>query len=250
MKLANGLVIFSILALSACQSTPDMKKAGQLKADLDSAKNTIAQLQIKQTELEKELAEQARVNSVLGVEKTSRVQESSELRGQVRQFVQKQIDAYKDFLVQGGLLDYIGGELVERAKVENKPILIVDLAHSVPKAGTLTGVGGHFVKGGKFSVKVLRKIDKSLVVIWDSNPLLATKTGITRINFPVSVGVEQGDLIGYYLDEGVQVSFDEGTGNTRFQSEDEKLGASISITSLQGERNRRSYSLGVYGLLN
>src|SRR4051812_47816896 len=113
MKLANGLVIFSILALSACESTPDMKKAGQTKADLAAAKNTIAQLQIKQGELEKELAEQARVNSVLGVEKTSRVQESSELRGQVRQFVQKQIDAYKDFLVQGGLLDYIGGELVE-----------------------------------------------------------------------------------------------------------------------------------------
>jgi dihydropteroate synthase len=250
MKLANGVVLLSILALSACETTPDMKKAGQMKAELEAAKTNIAQLQIKQTELQKELAEQTRVNSVLGVEKTSRVQESSELRGQVRQFVQKQIDAYKDFLVQGGLLDYIGGELVERAKVENKPILVIDLAHPVPKTGTLTGVGGHFVKGGKFSVKVLRQIDKSLVVIWDSKPLLATKTGITRINFPVSVGVEQGDLIGYYLDEGVEVSFDEGTGNSRFQSEDEKLGASISITSLQGDRSRRAYSLGVYGLLN
>ncbi len=250
MKLVNGLILFGIVTLSACQTSPDVKKMEKLKADLGVANNNIAQLQKQEVELRQDLAEKTRVNGVLGVEKTSRVQESSELRGQVRVFVQKQIDAYKDFLVRGGLLDYIGGELVARAKTDEKPLCVVDLANVIPKTGTLTGAGAYFVKPGKFSVKVLRKVDKSLVVIWDSKPLLVTQTGVVRINFPVSVGVEQGDLIGYYLGEGVAVSFDEGTGITRFQSEDLKLGEVISTASMQGERNHRAYSLGVYGLLN
>lgn len=250
MKLVNSVIMFGVVVLSACQTSPDVKKMEQLNADLVTAKSTIATLESQEVELRKDLAEKSRVNSVLGVEKTSRVQESSELRGQVRSFVQKQIDAYKDFLVRGGLLDYIGGELVVRAKANEKPICVVDLANVIPKPGTLTGVGAYFVKPGKFSVKVLRKVDKSLVVIWDSKPLLATQTGAVRVNFPVSVGVEQGDLIGYYLAEGVQVSFDEGTGITRFQSEDLKLGDVISTSSMDGEKNRRAYSLGVYGLLN
>src|SRR5690606_11768928 len=121
----------------------------------------------------------------------SRIQESSVLRGQVRRFVQNQIDAYKDFLVQGGLLDYVGGELVERANVEQRPAFIVDLANPVPRPGTLTGVGAHFVQPGRFSVKVLRRVDQNLVVIWDSKPLTVTQPGINRINFAVGVGVER-----------------------------------------------------------
>ncbi len=250
MKLVNSIMLFGVVALSACETSPDVKKMNQLNADLIAAKSDIVKLEAQEAELRKDLAEKARVNTVLGVEKTSRVQESSELRGQVRSFVQKQIDAYKDFLVKGGLLDYIGGELVARAKTNDKPLCVVDLANVIPKAGTLTGVGAYFVKPGKFSVKVLRKVEKNLVVIWDSKPMLATQTGAVRVNFPVSVGVEQGDLVGYYLAEGVQVSYDEGTGITRYQSDDLKLGDVINTSSMDGERTRRAYSLGVYGLLN
>lgn len=251
---ARGLLILFALVLSACQTQPNSKQMQdqnmQLKADLERANNTIAQLQIQEGELRQNLAEKERVMDVLGTEKSSRVQESSELRGQVRLFVQNQIDAYKEFLVQGGLLDYVGGELVERANVELKPIFVVDLANPIPRAGTLTGVGAHFVQPGRFSVKVLRRVDQDLVVIWDSKPLVVTQAGINRINFPVSVGVEQGDLIGYYFDEGVAVSFDEGTGDTRFQSNEVGLGATVRIRALQGEKLHRAYSLGVYGLLN
>jgi predicted component of type VI protein secretion system len=246
------ILISFLLLLSACASQPGVKQnqVQQMKADLDAAKNTIAQLRVSEAELKKELAEKNRVIGVLGTEKTSRVQESSELRGQVRRFVQNQIDAHKNFMVQGGLLDYLGGELVERANVEQKPLQIVDLANAIPRAGTLTGVGAHFVKPGYFSVKVLRKVENNLVVIWDSKPLLITQEGINRVNFPVSVGVEKGDVIGYYFGEGVAVSFDEGTGDTRFQTSELGLGATTSANNLQGEKKRRAYSVGVYGLLN
>lgn len=248
------LLLLSMVLLSACQTQPEMKQMQsqnqQLKADLESAKNNIASLKIQESELRQELTEKTRVMNVLGTEKSSRVQESSELRSQVRRFVQHQIDAYKDFLVQGDLLDYVGGELVERSNVEPKSLFVVDLFNQIPQAGTLTGVGGYFVRPGNFSVKVLRKIDQNLVVIWDSKSLSVKQAGLNRINFPVSVGVEQGDVIGYYFADGIAVSFDEGTGDARYQTDDLTLGASVRINSLQGEKRRRAYSLGVFGLLN
>lgn len=254
MRVVSSLLLISTLVLGACQTQPQMKQMQdqnrQLSADLERANNSIAQLQQQETALRQQLAENARVMEVLGTEKTVRVQESSELRSQVRRFVQHQIDSYKDFLVQGGLLDYVGGELVERTNIEEKSLFLVDLANPIPNSGTLTGVGAHFVRPGYFSVKVLRKIDQNLVVIWDSKPLQVTQPGINRLNFPVSVGVEAGDVIGYYLADGVAISFDEGTGDSRFQTSELTLGATVRISQLAGAERRRAYSLGVYGLLN
>ncbi len=176
MKLSPGILLVASAAfLGACQSQPDVKKVQeqniQLQGDLKVANENIAQLQLQELKLRQNIAELHRVNNVLDTEKSSRVQESSELRGQVRRFVQNQIDAYKNFMVQGGLLDYVGGELVERSNIEEKPLLLVDLMNTIPGPGTLTGVGAHFVKPGTFTVKVLRPVDDKLVVIWDSNPL-------------------------------------------------------------------------------
>src|SRR5690606_11769446 len=122
------------------------------------------------------------------------------------------IDAHRNFLIQGGLLDYVGGELVQRAKLDPNAIFLVDLANPMLRTGTLTGVGGYFAKPATFSVKILRQVEQNLVVIWDSKPLAVTRAGLNRIDFSVSVGIEQGDVIGYYLADPASVSFDEGTG--------------------------------------
>lgn len=253
MKSPYILLLASVF-LSACQMQPDIQQIKdqnrQLSSDLQRAQSDIAQLKDQELRLREEIAELSRVNDVLDVEKMSRIQESSVLRSQVRRFVQSQIDAYKDFMVLGGLLDYVGGELVERSSLEDQPLLLVDLANPIPASGTLTGVGGYFAKPGKFSVKVLRPMDDKLVVIWDSNPLQVYQTGINQLNFPVSVVVEAGDVIAYHFAEGVLVSFDEGTGDTRFQTEAVKLGELLKPASLSGEKRKRAYSLGVYGLLN
>lgn len=253
MKSPYILLLASVF-LGACQMQPDIQQIKdqnrQLSSDLQRAQSDIAQLKDQELRLREEIAELSRVNDVLDVEKMSRIQESSVLRSQVRRFVQSQIDAYKDFMVLGGLLDYVGGELVERSSLEDQPLLLVDLANPIPASGTLTGVGGYFAKPGKFSVKVLRPMDDKLVVIWDSNPLQVYQTGINQLNFPVSVVVEAGDVIAYHFAGGVLVSFDEGTGDTRFQTEAVKLGELLKPASLSGEKRKRAYSLGVYGLLN
>ena len=253
MKLKVAMICMS-LGLVACQAPPDIKqleneKAG-LQNQLDEANSYITRLKSDKSGLESELAERDRVISVLSGEKNSRVVTSTKLRGQVRHFVQEQVDLLKSFLLEGNLLDYIGGELVERTAVYEEPLLIVDMANAVPKDGSLTSVGGFFVRPGNLTVKVMRQVEDDFVVVWESDALEIKGPGLKKVGFPVTVGVQKGDLIAYYLSQPGMVGFDAGTGDTRYLKEDMSFGRTVSVSSLMGEKQKRSYSLGVYGLLD
>ncbi len=243
-----------VATLGACAAPPQTQELinenKSLQGQLVEANSRIAKLETDNRLRQQEIDELGRVLGVLDTEKTSRVQESSVLRGQVRNFVQSQIDLLKDFLVLGDLLDYIGGELVERSSVEDKPLLLVDLANPVSRNGTLTGIGAHFTKASPLIVKILRPADDQLVVVWESKPIIVRDAGPMRYDFPVTVGLEQGDYIGYYFPEITGVSFDEGTSDVRYLTRDVRLGDSIRKSSLLGDNKKRAYSIGVYGLLN
>lgn len=247
-------VLLALVLLAACQTQPNIQqmeeKNDALQAELEKANRNIEVLQTREGQLQAEVAELNRIMDVLDTEKTVRVQESSELRGQVRRFVQQHIDALKEFLVKSDLLDYVGGELVQRSHVDNESVLVVDMANPIPADGTLTGVSAHFINPGHFTVQVLRPVDEQLVVIWQSESLQAPKTGVTRVNFPVSVGVEQGDYVGYYFSAAGLVSYDRGTGDARYQDKPVALGELVKTSRLKGEDQKRAYSVGVYGLLN
>lgn len=251
----KGLVVLACtLIVTGCQVPPNIKELNDrnqtLQGQLSKANEQITQLQAQERLLQKDIAELNRVISVLDTEKSSRVRESSQLRGQIRKFQQQQIDELKEFLVREDLLDYIGGELVERAQLEEKPLLIVDLGHPVPKNGTLTGLGGFFAKPAPFKVKVLRQVEDDLVVIWESKPITPKQPGINRIHFPVTVGVEQGDVLGYFFPTLTGVTFDTGSGDVRYLQEDLRPGGKVRRSALLGDGKKRAYSIGVYALLN
>lgn len=249
-----ALIFMSSFFLVACQTPPDIQqlqtKNSTLQTQLEAADRRVAALRAQEMKLNNDIKELNRIIDVLGAEKSSRTQESSVLRGQVRTFVQDQIDLLRAFLVQGNLLDYIGGELVERRYVDDGPLVLVDLANPIPQNGTLTGVGSHVLKPATIAVKVLRPVDDKYVVIWESDSITVQDTGLNRINFPVSVGVEKGDIAAYQITPASAVSFDKGTGNTRFSESNFQLGEGIYVRSLQGEQDQRAYSVGVFGLLN
>lgn len=244
----------SVLGLAACQTAPEtrelMAQNQGLQNELADANRRISQLETDNRLKQQNIDELNRVLGVLDTEKSSRVTESSVLRGQVRKFVQSQIDAYKQFMMQGNLLDYIGGELVERSLTDDRSLLLVDLDHPVPRNGSLTGAEAFLAKPAVFQVKVLRPVGNDLVVIWESQRVQSKKAGHVQYDFPVAVGVEQGDYLGYYFPEVTGVSFDEGTGDTRYLTRDLSLGDSVRRSSLDGKNRKRSYSMGVYGLLN
>lgn len=255
MKKMTLLFLLTAMAtLAGCGAQPGVKemqsKNTRLQSELDQSRAQIVSMQNKEKQLETEIGDLKRVMGVLDTEKTVRTRESSDLRGEVRVFVQNHIDTFKSFLVKSDLLDYVGGELVQRSGVDNTKVLLVDLAHPMPSNGTLTGVSAHFIKPGTFTVQVMRRVDNNLVTIWKSGSLQASEAGVRRVQFPVSVGVEKGDFIAYYFNEAGVVSFDEGTGKTLYSKSTVALGEVIKMSSLKGSKDQRAYSVGVYGLLN
>ena len=256
MKNMSGS-IFSFIAISlflaGCASQDVQvlqEKNKSLEQQLSTANNDIRQLKETESQLRDTIGELRQTASVLTTEKTSRVEESSSLRSQVRKFVQDNIDHLKTFMVQGNILDYVGSELVPRAKLDKSPIFIVDFANAMPSAGVLTGVGGNFTKAGTITVKVLHPVEGQHVVTWESKPLEVPGTGKQQVQFPVSVGVEKGDVIGYYFSDAPNVGYDISTGETLYATSDVALGATVSKTLMSGASERRAYSLGVYGLLD
>jgi len=240
-----------LLAGCASQDTQVLQdKNKSLEQQLTSANSEIRQLKQTESELRDTIGELRQTANVLTTEKTSRVEESSSLRGQVRKFVQNNIDNLKSFMVQGNILDYVGSELVPRAKLDKGPIFIVDFANAMPSDGVLTGVGGNFTKPGMVTVKVLHPVEGQHVVTWESKPLEVTAVGKQQVQFPVSVGVEKGDIVGYYFASTPNVGYDVSTGDTLYADADVALGATVSKVFMSGATERRAYSLGVYGLLD
>ncbi len=248
------LALLIPLSLTGCLTQPNVKalqdENTQLQRQLNQASDEITDMRVREERLRSELSERNRVIDVLSTEKSSRVQESSQLRGLVRDFVQEQIDSYRDFLLQSDLLDYVGGELVSRSHRGEESRTLVDLGNPIPTSGTLTGMAGYFESPGQLVVKVLRPVQGNLVVVWESIPISAEQAGLVRLSFPVSVGVDKGDVIAYQFDGVVPISFDQGTGDTRFQREGLTLGSVVEPDDLAGAEERRAYSIGVLGLLN
>ena len=247
------ILILGSLALTACQTPPNMQQLQSenqgLEVELKAAEQEIIRLKTERDTLQSELDEANRVVGVMGGEKSARVKESSTLRNEVRQFVQREIDELKSFLVKSDLLDYVGGEQVARKKYDNRPLMLVDLQNPVPRTGVLTGVGGYFAKPTEMMVKVLRPVNDDLVVIWESQPIAIKKAGRVYVTFPVTVGVEKGDVLGYYFPKLATASFDTGTADTRYTKKNLLPGTRVNPSSLRGKNDRRAYALGVYGLL-
>lgn len=248
------LLLSCSLVLWGCQAAPNLKKLqdenGALQQQLDKTAGRVNSLEAEKALLKQDVAELNRVVGVLGQEKSSRVEESTSLRGEARQFAQFQIDNLKKFLLESNLVDYIGGELVERSSTDKEPLLLVDMANRVPLNGTLTGVGGYFQSPGALSVRLLRPVGDNLVVLWASQSVTVAERGLQRLEFPVSVGVEKGDYLAYYLSQPGMVTFDTGTGDGRYLDEDVAVGTLLKASSLKGENDKRAYSIGVFGLLN
>lgn len=247
-------VLASVLGLVACQTAPQMEELRNrnqaLEQQLSQARSEVDSLAAQNQSKQENIEELKRIAAILDAEKTSRAAESAELRRQVRGFVQGQIDALRSFLVRGGLLDYVGDELVVRNQLESDPRLVIDLANPVPRNGSLTGVAAHFGHPAPFRVKILRPVEDELVVIWESALIDVPEAGRFNYQFPVAVGIEGGDYLGYHFPESTGVAFDRGTGNTRYTKREVALGESIAIRSLDGADEKRAYSIGVFGLLN
>ena len=224
-------------------------KNRDLESQLLAVDRELDRLRLDNRLLKAELSEQKRLSEILDLEKSSRKQASHDLKMLIRQYMQRELDQLKDFLLQTDILDYVGSEQIARTEFDAAPAALVDLANPVPRRGTLTGFSAVLAAPTKVSVAVLRPLNGRYVVVWKSQEFEVNETGAIRLSFPVSIGVEQGDVLAYEFSESVEVSFDRGTGDTRLFSKRFSLGDFISLADLKQKKEKRAYSLGVFAIL-
>jgi len=239
--------------LAGCETTggSDLQVENtNLRQQLEASQAEIGQLRGTNLLLNRDIENLNQVISVLDTEKNSRIVESSVLREKVRFFVQNQVDVLSQFLVDGDLLDYIGGELVQRPNTEDEPFTLVNLSNVINSGGVLTGMGAFVINPCQVRVIILRNLEGELVTLWQSEIITLPNTGLVTYQFTNSVSVEPGDLIAYEFQDIVGVGYDTGTGDTRYTARPLVLGGAVPMSSLLGANDKRAYSIGVFGLLN
>ena len=136
----------------------------------EDLKKQIRELRQENDALKDEVRGLRHIVSTLRTEKSSRVESSASLRGEVRKFVQENIASMQKFMFHGDLLDYIGSEQVPRAHADSGKHFLVDFSNQIRSGGVLTGMGGYFYKPGTVVVKVLRPAAGKYVVVWKKTP--------------------------------------------------------------------------------
>jgi len=247
------LVLFAALLFSGGCTTPEamlqlQQERDALATSLQTAQGQITGLEADKDQLEQRVQHLEQVERTLHKEKDVRIAETADVRHTVRDFVREQVRSINDFAQASHLLDYIGGELIERSALEGEDLLLVDLAHPMTSPGTLAN--GRLLTRGPCRVVfcVLRPLGDRMIVLWRSETQEVPGPGLHRMPFFGSVAVEAGDLIGLYTDGPLQVPYDPGTGETGLRSGRVKPDQSIPETDLR-RQGARAYSFGVEGFL-
>ena len=199
-------VIFTLLILlilTACKSSIPEKiqlleqQNKDLNVSLQTTQNYVTELEKQNTDLAASLDVQNNISNALGKEKEAHVKKSLNLQQNIRSFLKSQMSIFREFSQNSDLLDYIGGELIERKKLEDKDLALVDLRNRIPSGGTLLGTCGYFSSPCRYLINILRKANDEWFVVWQAGPFDVSGTQKQTFDFRVPVSVEKGDVVAY-----------------------------------------------------
>ncbi|MBN1829526.1 MAG: hypothetical protein JW884_10340 [Deltaproteobacteria bacterium] len=220
----------------------------QLSVNLTTAQDRINDLTKEQERLRERLKELESLSTALEKEKTVRTDEAGALRQDVRGFLKGQMRELKNFSAKSDFLDYIGGELIERTEKSGAGMLLIDMARLFPSQGSLLAVKGFFTGACNINVVLLRPFEDQWLVVWKSDLIAVEQQGLQKVDFPVPVSCNKGDVVGYLFPAETAVPYDKGTGGMVWFESNIEVGTKIRVTDLKGLQERRAYSMGVLGL--
>ncbi len=247
------IVLVALLFTTGCatdtQLTQLKKDNSVLSAQINTANNDINKLKREKEDLQQEIDYLNEVKSTLGREKEARITQSRATVSEVQEFIRGQVKVLSHFSESEGILDYTGGELIDRSKLSGKSQLLVDLKHPVSADGSIMGGRIYARQAGMVSFCILRPAGSGYVVVWKSKDFSVTGSGAERFAFDTMVSVKSGDIPALFCPGAVPVPFDEGTGKTGVRSGKVKPNSSISNSDLSMSGSR-TYSFGIEGLIN
>lgn len=145
------------------------------------------------------------------------------------------------------LLDYVGGELIPRAKYEDSAKRTLLLAAPLPGPAVIYKVKALPATATLFSVGVFRKTEEGLLCIASSAPVAAdADAGVVTRDLAAPLAAAAGDYVGFTFPERVGIQFDERTGAFALYEQAAGLGDLIR----KGPAAKGlSYSIGVFAVL-
>ncbi len=240
------------VVLVGCESTEGLiKERNALSAELAVQFEKNAALNSENKQLDEKLTFMTGVANNLKVEKDIRVKETASVRQVVREFVRDQMQVTREFSHNANLLDYIGGEVIDRATIDGEDQILVDFKQAFARPALIMG-GKVFVRAPcEVYFCVFRPVEDNMVIIWQSSVFQAEQVGVNSFTFNVPVNVEQGDLVALGCKGAVQVPYDLGTGGVRFMKRsDGSVGIPLNMRSFSSHSDMRNYSFGVSGFLD
>ncbi|MBW2598991.1 MAG: hypothetical protein JRC60_02595 [Deltaproteobacteria bacterium] len=253
MKKATFYFLITLF-LTGCVTTPEKMKMldeqnRNLTANLQTAKNRVVELENEKTELISTLKKQTNISNTLEKEKDVGIEETGNLRQNIRAFLKTQMFSFREFSQKSDFLDYVGGGLIDRKKSEGQNVTLVDMKNRIPDGGPLLGTWGYFTSPCAYSINILRKVNDEWFVVWQAGPFNAAGTKLQRFDFSVPVSSEKGDVIAYTFMGPVGVPYSRGTGEMLYVTGELKIGSKVLASKLSGKSDQRSYSIGVVGIL-
>ncbi len=217
-----------------------------LKKENSLLKTQLNETRAENTRLGDNLDKCSKISDTLSKEKTSKDASMSSLRAKTRVFLRNEYDVLNRFSKNDELMDYIGGEQIERKGLKGSNQTLVDMRPLSANA-VIYVIKGDFMSQTKIIPKLFRETDSGLICVWEGTLLIVESVGLTSLELSTPLNAMKGDFIGLYFPDDVTVPFDDETGSFSVYSRNIKMGSPLPTTPIF---MKRSYSIGVSGLLD
>jgi hypothetical protein len=241
-RLFASLSLMLILLLSGCVS----QDVRHLQQENELLKSQISRAETKNRQLQNDLKECHALTATLSKEKKAQKTNITSLRGKTREFLKGLHGMFSRFSKNDELMDYTGGELIERAHMEGRDLTIVDFGNPLRGDAVIYMVKGLFSKRTKMKLKLLRRTEDGLLCIWESPLLTVKEKGMKSLDLTPPLNALRGDYLGFYFPEDVGVPYDQKTGDYAVYDGEVKMGEYLPGYA---EAKGRNYSMGVAGIL-
>ncbi|NLE57248.1 MAG: hypothetical protein GX616_02730 [Planctomycetes bacterium] len=248
-NLMHASVMVVVVLLTGCASFREMKtQRDVLAARLTVTEDRVQSLEKDKAGLQRQVDHLSGMTNVLEREKTERIKETTDVRGEVRGYIRDQVENLREFSQARQLMDYIGSEILERAAIEGEGVLLLDVKHRLPADAILLGARLFARAPTRVAVCIARPHDKGYIVVWRSNDFPVEASGAIDLTFDTPIAAQMGDLIGLYTASTVQVPSDIATGDVRPVRLNPAPGKLIEKHALP-RNTGRTCSFGVVGFL-
>ena len=239
LTIQSACLSFLLFSLTGCADPEGLRN--QIK----ELNNEISEMLVIKEELTSKLNSCNKLTSDLTQEKEERHKNLTSLKAKTRRFIKEEYNFLGAFSKSEELMDYKGGELIERTERGGSDLTILNMT-PLPLNSVIYSIDGFFYQETTFSPQLFRLIEEEWICVWQGPYIHVQAPGLITFPLETPLNAVKGDIFGFYFPDDVAVSFSERTGtHTTFSG---KVDMGEEAPS-RFKATNRSYSIGISGFI-